>query len=83
MVTIQHVLINLTNASAVGRLVAQAAPAQIPACPFRAPGSSEALVSVSGIKHGKPSVEFGDVGAGVATVLGNGEAKRRSRARNG
>ena len=70
------------NSSAVGRLVAQAAPAQIPACPFRAPGSSEALVSVSGIKHGKPSVEFGDVGAGVATVLGNGEAKRRSRARN-
>src|SRR5207244_902341 len=37
----------------VGRPVAQTAPAQIPACPFRAPGSSEVLVFASGVTKEK------------------------------
>src|SRR5712692_4049334 len=40
------------SAIAVGRPVAQTAPAQIPACLFRAPGSSEVLVSASGLGQG-------------------------------
>jgi len=36
---------------AVGRPVARTAPAQIPACRFLAPGSSETLASASGIKR--------------------------------
>src|SRR5207249_11701839 len=73
---------NLTNVIAVGRLVAQAAPAQIPACPFRAPGSSEALVSVSGIKHGNPPVQFGKGAPGAATHVGIGAPNRQARPRN-
>src|SRR5216117_990824 len=41
------------SAIAVGRPVARTAPAQIPACPFRAPGSSEVLVSASGVTKEK------------------------------
>ena len=43
---------------AVGRPVAQTAPAQIPACPIGAPGSSEVVVSVSGVtKEKEPSLQ--------------------------
>jgi len=41
---------------AVGRPVARTAPAQIPACRVLAPGSSEILVSASGIGKEKPAL---------------------------
>ena len=41
---------------AVERPVSQTAPAQIPACRFPAPGSSEVLASASGLRRMKPPV---------------------------
>ena len=41
------------SAIAVGRPVARTAPAQIPACRIQAPGSSEILVSASGVTKEK------------------------------